>query len=145
MLLPARPPGFARTTHGNDMGKSFGQRSRRRSSSVTAARVARLYRFIRLLARGPMPRAVLLRRLELNQRGFYRDIELLRAVGIRVRSDEGRYSVTPGFDAAVNLLPFPDPQLSLGEAQRLARGNTAAHRALRRRVEQITRAKGNSR
>ena len=121
------------------MGKSSGQRSRGRSNSVTAARVARLYRFVRLLARGAVARTVLLRRLGLNQRGFYRDIELLRAVGIRVRADDGRYSVTPDFDAAVNLLPFPDPQLSLGEAQRLARGNTAAHRALRRRVEQITR------
>jgi predicted DNA-binding transcriptional regulator YafY len=120
------------------MGKSSGQRSRGRSHSVTAARVARLYRFIRLLAKGPMLRTVLLRRLGLNQRGFYRDIELLRAVGIRVQPDDGRYSVMPGFEAAVNLLPFPDPQLSLGEAQRLARGNTSAHKTLRRRVHEIT-------
>jgi predicted DNA-binding transcriptional regulator YafY len=127
------------------MGKSAGQRSRGRSRSVTAARVARLYRFIRLLAQGPVPRGTLLRRLGLNQRGFYRDIELLRAVGIRVHPDAGRYTVRPGFEAAVNLLPFPDPQLSLGEAQRLAHGNTAAHRALRRRVEQITKPVGKSR
>jgi predicted DNA-binding transcriptional regulator YafY len=109
---------------------------------VTAARVARLYRFIRLLAKGPMLRTVLLRRLGLNQRGFYRDIELLRAVGIRVEPDEGRYSVRPSFEAAVNLLPFPDPQLSLGEAQRLARGNTSAHKTLRRKVQEITNPAG---
>jgi predicted DNA-binding transcriptional regulator YafY len=145
-MQPLAPePEFGRKTHENDMAKSSGQRSRGRSSSVTADRVARLYRFIRLLARGPVARTVLLRRLGLNQRGFYRDIELLRAVGIRVRADEGRYSVSPGFEAAVNLLPFPDPQLSLGEAQRLARGNTVAHRTLRRRVEQITKPTGKRR
>jgi predicted DNA-binding transcriptional regulator YafY len=104
---------------------------------VTAARVARLYRLLRLLAAGPLTRPVLLRRLGLNQRGFYRDIELLRAVGIHVTPRAGRYSLEPGFEAAVELLPFPDPQLTLGEAQRLARGKTIAHRALQARVEQI--------
>lgn len=114
------------------------QRGRGRSASVTAARVARLYRFISLLARGPVARPVLLRRLGLNQRGFYRDIELLRAVGIRVAPREGRYFLEPAFEEAVDRLPFPDPRLSLGEAQRLARGTTAAHRALRQQVEEIT-------
>jgi hypothetical protein len=117
------------------------QRPRGRSRSVTAARVARLYRFIRLLADGTVARSILLRRLGLNQRGFYRDIELLRAAGIRVQPREGRYSLVPTFDAAVDLLPFPDPRLSLGEAQRLAKGSTAAHRALRERVHQITNSR----
>jgi predicted DNA-binding transcriptional regulator YafY len=124
---------------GQDMAKAQRQRPRGRSRSVTAARVARLYRFVHMLANGPVARPVLLRRLGLNQRGFYRDIELLRAVGVRVYPREGRYYLDPDFDAAVDLLPFPDPRLSLGEAQRLARGTTAAHRALRRQVEQITR------
>lgn len=124
------------------MAKPSRTKARGRSHSVTAARVARLYRFIRLLAKGPVARPVLLRKLDLNQRGFYRDIELLRAVGIRIHPDEGRYSVRPEFDAAVDLLPFPDPQLSLGEAQRLARGKTAAHRVLRRRVDEITAPPG---
>jgi predicted DNA-binding transcriptional regulator YafY len=113
-------------------------RSRIRSRSVTAGRVARLYRFIKLLARGPVSRAELLRRLGLNQRGFYRDVELLRAAGVQVVPRNGRYVLQPGFDAAVDLLPFPDPQLTLGEAQRLARGGTAAHRSLRERVRHIT-------
>lgn len=128
-----------------DMGKSARKQSCKRSRSVTAARVARLYSFIRLLAKGPVFRSILLRKLGLNQRGFYRDIELLRAVGIRVHPDEGRYSLRPGFGAAVNLLPFPDPQLSLGQAQRLCRGKTSAHQALRRRVAQITRPSSKTR
>jgi hypothetical protein len=92
---------------------------------------------LRLLAAGPVSRPVLLRRLGLNQRGFYRDIELLRAAGILVVPHEGRYTLEPAFTAAVDRLPFPDPRLTLGEAQRLARGATAAHRALRARVRQI--------
>jgi predicted DNA-binding transcriptional regulator YafY len=122
---------------GQDMARAQGQRGRIQAHSVTAARVARLYRLLRLLAAGPLARPVLLRRLGLNQRGFYRDIELLRAAGIHVTPHAGRYSLEPGFEAAVELLPFPDPQLTLGEAQRLARGKTTAHRALQARVEQI--------
>jgi predicted DNA-binding transcriptional regulator YafY len=113
-------------------------RPRGRSQSVTAARVARLYRLIKLLSGGPLSRAELLRRLGLNQRGFYRDVELLRTAGIRVVPHDGRYVLQPGFAAAVDLLPFPDPRLTLGEAQRLAKGATAAHRSLRQRVQQIT-------
>jgi hypothetical protein len=90
-----------------------------------------------MLRGGPVSRAALLRRLDLNQRGFYRDIELLRAAGIRVSPREGRYYLVPDFAAAVDLLPFPDPRLSLGEAQRLSRGNTAAHRMLRAQVRKI--------
>jgi hypothetical protein len=83
---------------------------------------------------------VLLRRLGLNQRGFYRDVELLRAAGIRAVPSGGRYSLALRLTEAVDRLPFPDPRLTLGEAQRLARGSTAAHRSLRKRVEQITKA-----
>ena len=92
---------------------------------------------IRILAAGPLTRPVLLRRLGLNQRGFYRDIELLRAAGIHVVPRGGRYHLELGFGAAVERLPFPDPRLTLGQAQHLARGKTAAHRALKARVEQI--------
>jgi hypothetical protein len=112
---------------------------------VTASRVARLYRFIAMLRGGPVPRTELLRRLRLNQRGFYRDVELLRTVGIRVAPVEGRYHLVPGFVAAVDMLPFPDPRLSLGEAQRLARGGSPAHRALKEKVRQITQGTAKNR
>ena len=114
-----------------------GQRGRSLARSVTGARVARLYRLLKLLAAGPLTRPVILRRLGLNQRGFYRDIELLRAAGVRVVPHEGRYHLEPNFATAAARLPFPDPRLTLGEAERLARGTTAAHRALKARVEQI--------
>lgn len=120
------------------MAKTRQARSRDLSRSVTADRVARLYRFIRLLADGPLTRSQLLKRLRINQRGFYRDMELLREAGIQVNPANGKYDLTPGFAEALDLLPFPDPQLTLGQAQRLARGSTTAHRALQLRVKQIT-------
>jgi hypothetical protein len=120
------------------MAKAKGQRGRDVARSVTVSRVARLYRLITLLAKDALPRLVILRRLRLNQRGFYRDIELLRAVGIVVEPHEGRYHLEPSLTDALNRLPFPDPQLTLGEAQRLARGRSAAHRTLQVRVDQVT-------
>jgi hypothetical protein len=119
------------------MAKTPVIRSQSRSRTVTAARVARLYRLLRLLAAGPLTRSALLRRLGLNQRGFYRDIEVLRAAGIHVSPRAGHYSLDPDFAAAVERLPFPDPGLTVGQAQRLARGKTAAHRILQARVDQI--------
>ena len=52
------------------------------SKPVTADRAARLYRLLQLLSRGPQPRATLIRRLRLNIRGFYRDLDLLRKAGV---------------------------------------------------------------
>jgi predicted DNA-binding transcriptional regulator YafY len=121
------------------MANTQARRSSLLTQSVTAARVARLYRLVKLLAAGSLTRPVLLRRLGLNQRGFYRDIELLRAVGIRVRPEGGRYTLDTAFEAAMERLPFPDPRLTLGEAQQLARGRSAAHRAMQERVNQIVR------
>jgi predicted DNA-binding transcriptional regulator YafY len=119
------------------MARTQGQRSRSVARSITLARVARLYRLIRLLDRGPLARTSILRRLGLNQRGFYRDIELLRSAGIQVAPRDGRYHLEPEFTAAAERLPFPDPRLTLGEAQKLSHGKSAAHRALKARVEQI--------
>ena len=126
------------------MGKASRLRSRERSTSVTARAGGPALSLHSSAGPGTGAPDRPVARLGLNRRGFYRDIELLRAVGIRVRPDEGRYTVTPGFDAAVNLLPFPDPQLSLGDAQRLAPA-TPPPIAFRRRVEQITQSKGKAR
>ena len=109
--------------------------------AVTATRVSRLFRIVTALASGPRSRAVLLRKLSLSQRGFYRDLELLRAVGIPVVSGDGRYSLGVTGQAALDRLPFPDPRLTLGEAQRLARGTTAAHKSLQKQIRVITAAR----
>jgi predicted DNA-binding transcriptional regulator YafY len=105
--------------------------------AVTSDRVARLYRLLALLAQNPVARPALLRRLGMTQRSFYRDIELLRSIGIPVTTENSHYGLEIELGQALERLPFPDPLLTLGEAIRLAKGRTAAHKTLQQRVDAI--------
>ncbi len=105
--------------------------------AVTAERAARLYRLLQLLGKGPQTRAALARHLRLDVRGFYRDLELLRAAGIAVGLETRRYVLEQPLDQALARLPFPDPHLTLGEAQQLAKGRGAAHRKVKEMVRLI--------
>jgi len=105
---------------------------------VTAQRAGRLCKLLRLLRNGPQTRLALARRLKLDVRGFYRDLEWLRQFGIPVVMEDGRYCLDEDADKAIARLPFPDPQLTLGEAAQLAKGRTAAHRKLKALVAAIT-------
>lgn len=107
------------------------------AKAVTAERAARLYRLLRLLAAGPQTRGTLTRRLRLDVRGFYRDLELLRSAGIDLPLVNRRYTLAEDVDDAVARLPFPDPHLTLGEARQLAKGRTKAHQKLKAQVSQI--------
>jgi predicted DNA-binding transcriptional regulator YafY len=109
----------------------------KKAPAVTAQRAARLCKLLRLLRDGPQTRSALTRRLRLDVRGFYRDLEWLRAFGIAVVMEEGRYRLDEDADRAIARLPFPDPHLTLGEAMLLARGRTAAHRKLKELVAAI--------
>jgi hypothetical protein len=103
--------------------------------TLTAQRAARLYRLITLLGDGPQTRPQLLRRLKLDVRGFYRDLEALRGLGIDVNTgDDNRYSLSGHLDDALAHLPFPDPGLNFRDVQQLAKGDTAAHRKLKQRI-----------
>lgn len=104
-------------------------------ASLTARRVARLYRLVTLLSHGPQTRTQLLRRLRIDVRGFYRDLEALRGLGVEVvTGDDHRYALTSDLDSALAHLPFPDPQLNFRDVQQLAKGDTAAHRKLKERI-----------
>jgi hypothetical protein len=112
--------------------------------AVTAERAARLHRLVQILATGPQTRDALRRRLRLDVRSFYRDLELLRdllrdsAVAVPL---EGRHYRLEGSEAAaVALLPFPDPHLRFGEVAQLARGRTAAAQKLREQLAQLTKS-----
>jgi predicted DNA-binding transcriptional regulator YafY len=105
-------------------------------STVTSDRAGRLFRLLTLLGAGPQTRAGLTRRLRLGVRGFYRDLEVIRAVGIEIALANGKYILLESAQTAIERLPFPDPGLTLGEARELARGKTSAHRKIR---EQLTR------
>ncbi len=106
--------------------------------SFTAERVGRLFRIVSRVAEKPLPRTALLRRLGVNQRSFYRDLGLLRELGIDVTATQGRYRLEIDLSTALSRLPFPDPRLTLGQALALSRGRTAAHRVLQRRLAEIT-------
>src|SRR5262245_28603635 len=94
--------------------------------AVTAVRAARLYRLLALLGGKPQTRGTLTKRLKLNLRGFYRDLESLRDLGITVALVEGRYALEGPLADALDRLPFPDPNLTWGQALQLAKGRTAA-------------------
>lgn len=110
-------------------------------SAVTPERAARLYRLLQVLRSGPRTRSALLRRLRLDIRGFYRDLDTLRKAGVEVRLDGRRYRLVGRAEAAVLLLPFPDPRLTLGDALVLARGRRRAHRLLKQQIRQIIPAR----
>jgi hypothetical protein len=107
------------------------------SKAVTPERAARLYRLLKLLGTGPHTRGVLTRRLGLDIRGFYRDLELLRESGIGVTLDRRRYALGDGVPDAVARLPFPDPHLTLGEATKLAKGRSQVHRKMKELLAHI--------
>jgi predicted DNA-binding transcriptional regulator YafY len=109
------------------------------TGSVTANRAARLYRLLTLLAKGAQTRSVLIRRLKLGVRDFYRDLVVLQKAGINVELLDGRYSLGEPAAAALERLPFPDPGLTLGEAQQLAKGRSRAHRKLKSQIDQIVK------
>jgi hypothetical protein len=104
---------------------------------LTAQRAARLCKLLRLLRDAPQTRPALTRRLRLDVRGFYRDLEWLRSFGIAVFMVDGRYRLEEEADKVIARLPFPDPQLTLGEAIQLAKGRTAAHRKLKGQITAI--------
>ena len=108
---------------------------------VTPDRAARLYRLLQLLGRGPRSRDVLLRRLRLNVRGFYRDLEMLQKLGIPISLGLRGYALEVDRSEALARLPFPDPCLTFAEAEQLARGRSAAHRKLKGLITQMVKSR----
>jgi hypothetical protein len=102
--------------------------------TLTGQRAARLYRLLSLLGDVPQTRQHILRKLRIDVRGFYRDLEALRCLGIEVHVAGYRYTLMTDLDEALAHLPFPDPGLNLRDVQQLAKGETPAHRKLKRRI-----------
>jgi predicted DNA-binding transcriptional regulator YafY len=107
------------------------------ATGVTPERFVRLYRMVKLLAGSAQTREMLARRLKLDVRGFYRDLDLLRSSGVSVTLIAGRYTLEQGADDALALLPFPDPHLTLGAAKTLAKGRSPTHRALAETIAHV--------
>lgn len=115
----------------------IGMQRRRPTASLTQDRVARLYHFVKLLGTGPKTRSLLLKRLKVDTRGFYRDFEKLRAFGVALEMHDGRYVLLEDVHEALARLPFPDPHLSVQEAIVLARGKSPAHKKLRAQLTEL--------
>ena len=110
------------------------------TATVTRDRAARLAKFLKLLAGTAKTRTALMGKLKTDQRAFYRDLRFLRALGIEVTAAGDKYVLDIPLDAARAKLPCPDPGLTMAEAAALSRGNSEAHRKLKRMVESINGA-----
>ncbi len=111
--------------------------SSKASRAVTAERAGRLYRLLKLLDKGPQVRKRLLRQLGIDVRTFYRDLELLRQCHIGVDIGADGYELDETAQRSIARLPFPDPNLTLGEARVLAKGRSAVHKKLRSLLKEI--------
>lgn len=107
------------------------------AAGVTPERFVRLYRMVKLLAGSPQTRDALARRLRLDVRGFYRDLDLLRSAGVSIALAAGRYALQQDIEDALASLPFPDPRLTLGAIKTLAKGRGAVHRSLAETIARI--------
>ncbi len=87
---------------------------------ITLARAARLHRLVTILADGQTEREALLERLAIGLRTFYRELDLLKRCGIKVRREGKTYRLVGTVGEAEGRLPFPDPQLSFAEMAELA-------------------------
>jgi len=102
---------------------------------LTAERATRLHKFLKLIAGSARGRTVLLSRLGLDTRGFYRDVRYLREVGVEISTAGDKYLLVGELDSARGRIPLPDPGLTLDEAHQLARGTTAAHKKLKSLID----------
>lgn len=108
------------------------------ATGIAVHRAARLYRLVTLLGEKAKPRETLLKKLKLDLRGFYRDIEFLRELEIDITARDGSYILSTTLDEALGRLPFPDPCLSVSDAIHLLNGSSAARKKLRKKLEAIT-------
>lgn len=99
-------------------------------SPLTEERKARLFRLVNMLEGKPLPREVLTKKLGLGVRDFYRDLKTLREIGVEISLKENKYHLLIGIEQAKMILPFPDPHLTFGEAEQLAKGRNKVHQKL---------------
>ena len=110
---------------------------RRPAVHITLGRAARLHRLVRLLAESPRPRDAILSTLAIGLRTFYRELELLKRCGVKVRLRDKTYTLLATAEQAEGRLPFPDPQLSFAEMAELARHPGEAAQRLARMLESV--------
>ena len=108
------------------------------AGTLSPDRAGRLYRFLNAAAEKPQPRAALVKTLRIGLRTLYRDIELLRELGIALQTGDLGYELKQTLDDALALIPFPNPKLTFADVLQLQRGRTKAHKRLKSFFEHVT-------
>lgn len=90
------------------------------NTQMTNRRMTRLHRLAYELVHGPIDKSVLVERLEINLRTFYRDLISLEELGLNVVRSRSGFSLIQPIDEVEKRLPFPPPSLNLAEARSLA-------------------------
>ncbi len=111
---------------------------RRPSVRITLQRAERLHRLVVFLAETPRTRAVILSELRIGLRTFYRELDLLKRCGVKVRHKTKRYLLLATAAQAEGRLPFPDPQLSFAEMAELAQCDCPAGARLAELLASVT-------
>ena len=106
--------------------------------TLTPTRVTRLYSFLNLVSGTARVRSVILKKLKIDVRSFYRDLEVLRTLDIVITAEGDRYQLSTPLSDALARLPFPDPGLSFQDVITLSNGRTEAHRKLKARLSQFS-------
>jgi len=76
------------------------------------------------------------RKLRVDVRGFYRDVESLRKFGIEIETDSAsRYLLAGSMDDALARFPLPDLGLNVREAMQLVSGVASAQTKLKRKID----------
>lgn len=115
--------------------------SRRRPSvHITLQRAARLHHLVSFLAGSPRTRIHILAHLRIGLRTFYRELELLKRCGVRVKHKTKLYHLLSTAEEAEGRLPFPDPQLSFAEMAELSRCDSPAGKRLSDLLASVIRA-----
>ena len=117
---------------------SLSNSRRRPSVRITLRRAERLHRFVIFLAETPRHRASILSELRIGLRTFYRELELLKRCGVKVRYEAKRYLLLATAEQAEGRLPFPDPELSFAEMAELARCECPAGERLAQLLAAVT-------
>lgn len=111
---------------------------RRPSVHITLQRAARLHRLVNFLAETPRNRFAILSELSIGLRTFYRELELLKRCGVKIRYKTKLYLLLATPEQAEGRLPFPDPQLSFAEMAELARCDCPAGQRLAELLAAVT-------
>src|SRR3954451_10356702 len=107
----------------------------RSSPVLTPDRATRLCKMLVALGHGPQPKQILVKKLKVEERGFFRDLRLMRQLGIHVASNNRGYVLASSLNDAVRRLPVTGLQISLADAVEISHGHLPSQRRLRRQLE----------